>query len=444
MTLLEKAVQAVGRASTPGAEVEVYMVEGAERGIEYKEGALDGIQETLQAGTGLRLLKNGRQAFACCPGADPEVIPELLERALAQIDHLPEDEHRSLPAPEKAAPNGLSETLWDPTLFQVSLSSAEPLLKEMEAEALKDKRVTKVMRLGYGESRGEVAIANSRGMACVERGTHASVGLSVAAEVGGDLQIGSASDSRRHFADLDFNLAGRQAAERALALLNGKKPPTKRRSIVLDPWAAPEFLELLASALCADQIQRGKSMLAGKLGAPVAASMVSLVDDPLRPKGPASSLFDDEGVPARRKTLVKDGILKDYFYDVYTGRREGKPSNGSASRPSFRGVPSPGSSNFFIEPGAISREELIAGTFDGVLVLEVMGMHTADPISGEFSVGLSGVAIENGRLTHAVKGSMLSGNILDLMKNVDAIANDLTFYGSLGSPTIRVADLTVA
>ena len=94
--------------------------------------------------------------------------------------------------------------------------------------------------------------------------------------------------------------------------------------------------------------------------------------------------------------------------------------------------------------GSMSREKLIGDTKDGLLVFEVLGMHTADPVSGEFSVGLSGIAIENGQLTHGVRGAMLSGSLLELLERVDAVADDLTFYGRLATPTFRVSDMTVA
>src|SRR6185436_2833894 len=115
--------------------------------------------------------------------------------------------------------------------------------------------------------------------------------------------------------------------------------------------------------------------------------------------------------------------------------KEGRASNGAAGRASYRGTPAPSSSNLYLEPGAISRDELIAETREGLLVFEVMGMHTTDPVSGEFSVGISGIAIENGRLTHGVRGAMLAGNVLQMLERVDAVADDLTFYGRLAAPT---------
>ncbi|MDD5657081.1 MAG: metallopeptidase TldD-related protein, partial [Elusimicrobia bacterium] len=138
------------------------------------------------------------------------------------------------------------------------------------------------------------------------------------------------------------------------------------------------------------------------------------------------------------------GVLKDYFYDTYTAAKDGRPGNASAGRGSYKGLPSPTHSNFYLAPGRATREELIAGTADGVLIMEIMGMHMADPISGEFSVGVSGLAISGGRLGQPVRKAMISGNLLDVLAGIDGVADDLTFYGSLGAPTFRVAQINVA
>jgi PmbA protein len=171
---------------------------------------------------------------------------------------------------------------------------------------------------------------------------------------------------------------------------------------------------------------------------------VTFVDDPRRPAGMASSLFDDEGCPTRKKVMIENGVVREYFYDAYTANREGRASNACAGRGSYRGLPSPGSSNFYLAPGKTKREELMAQTKDGLLVLDIMGMHMADPISGEFSVGVSGLAVSGGAATHPVKSAMISGNLVELLDRVDLVADDLTFYGSLGAPTFRVSSMTVA
>lgn len=434
-----------------GVEAELYLSRDHERSVELREGRLDGIQESSSEGAGLRVLSGGRVGFASAGGLGLEAVQRLFKNVLFQLDHLEPDPHKTFAAPvvsttgAGAGDAALEAGLWDESLFGETWDKIIPRLKEMEPAALgADKRLQSVLRLGYGESRGEVVIASTKGVSTFERGGAASVGLSVLSREDGEVQVGSAFQSARRKERLDFLKTAREAGWRSAALLGGRKLPGGRRSVILDPWVAGEFLDLIVGLLCADQVQRGKSLLAGKLGRKIASESVTFIDDPRRPEGLASSLYDDEGLPTRAKTMIEKGVVRDYFYDTCTASRESRATNASAGRDSYTGLPSPGSSNFYLAPGAVTREKLLSDTKDGVLVLDVMGMHMVDPISGELSVGISGLAVQDGRITHAVKGAMLSGNLIELLERVDAVADDLTFYGSMGAPTFRIADMTVA
>ena len=444
--LAERSLEWLRSQGADDVEAELYLSRSQERGVELRAGCLDGVQETSSEGAGLRLLCQGRMGFASAGGIGLETVQALYGKVRLQLPHLEPDPHKALPAAAACAPDGgLAASLWDESLFRRDWDEIVPRLKAMEAEVLaRDARIRSVLRLGYGESRGEVVIASTRGVVTWERASSASVGLSALSAEGGEVQVGSAFQSARKEANLDFGKAAREAAWRTTALLGGRKLEGGRRAVLFDPWVAGEFLDLIAGLLCADQVQRGKSLLAGKLGEKVASGLVTFVDDPRRPGGVASSLYDDEGCPTRPKTMMEAGLLRDYFYDATTAGKDGRRSNASAGRSSYKGLPGPGSSNFYLVGGGMSREDLISDTKDGILVLDVMGMHMVDPISGELSVGVSGLAVRDGRLAHPVKGAMISGNLMELLERIDAVADDLTFYGAMGSPTFRVADLTVA
>lgn len=443
-TIADELLKRVRRRLPRGCEAELYLARGRERGIEMRDGRPETIQESCDEGVGLRVIRKGRTGFAYAAALSAKSLDAVMAQALAQLPHAPPDEYRVLAAPSAETERQAPE-LADPTLLQGSLEDQMPRLREMEEIALDSEPLVKrVFRLGFGEGFGETVIVNTLGIRASESGTHCSVGLAVSAEKDAQVQIGSGSSSARFYADLDFKQAAREAARRAAVLIDSRKLPTGRRAVLFDPWVAAEFLEIVAGALSADEVQRGKSLFAGKLGKKVASPLVRFVDDPLRRRGLASSRFDDEGVPTRRKLLVDEGVLKEFFYDTHSANKEARASNGSAGRASYRGTPEPSSTNFYLEPGKIGRDALIGDTKDGILVFEVMGMHTTDPVSGEFSVGLSGIAIENGRLTHGVRGAMLAGNVLQMLDRVDAVADDLIFYSRLAAPTFRIPDLTVA
>lgn len=442
----ERALEAARRAA-PGFAVEVYAARGRERALERKEGRPEQAFESAEEGLGLRLADGGRMAFVCGGGLSPETAADLARRARAQLPLMQADPARVLPAavPPGRGPDGLAATLEDPEAFSRPLSELAPRLDAAAADARRaHKGVKTVLHAGYSESFSEVAVVSSAGVRAYERGSSAGVGFSMAAAAGAELQVGSGSRAARRAADLDWAAAAADAAFRASVLLGAKKLPGKKRDVLFDPWVAGDVLDLLAGPLSAEAVQRGRSLFRGRLGRRVASSAVTLTDDPHRPGGLGSALFDDEGLPTRRKTMVERGMLREFFYDSYTAARDGRASNASASRGGYRGLPGPSPTNLILEPGKLSREALLEGTKDGILVFEIMGMHTADPVSGELSVGVSGVAVRRGGIAHGIKGAMLSTNVLALFGAVDAVADDLVSYGSLSAPTFRAAGLQVS
>lgn len=443
-SLGERALERLKRKD-PSAEAEIYLSRVMDRGLELREGRLETKHESVEEGVGLRVFKDGRAGFAFCVGLELEKIQEQAERVLEQLPFLSPDPHKVLPGPAEAPRSDIAGSLFDAGLLDAPAEERLDAMRRVEAATMAaDRRLKRVLRVGYGESRGAVAILNSKGLTATEEGTSCGISVSAVAEAEGEVQVGSAASSARRYADLDFSKLGKEAAFRTVSLLASRKLPTARRAVVFDPWVAGELLELIAGMLSADSVQRGRSLLAGKIGKRVGSALATFIDDPLRAGGVASSLYDGEGVPTRRKVPIEAGVVREYFYDSASASKDGVASNGSAGRASFKGLPSPGSSNFYLAPGKTSRDALIKDTKDGILVLELMGMHTADPVSGEFSVGLSGVEISGGALGSGVRGAMVSGNLLDLLDRLDAVADDLSFFSSAASPTFRVRDLTVA
>ncbi len=434
------------RSQSVETQAELYLSRGEERAVSRREGERDGVEVSESAGAGVRVVRDGRVGFAAAGGADIDAIKTLYARAVEQLPHAEPDPRRVLAGPQAnpAGDDGLAATLWDDALFTASWETVEASLREAEAAAKAQRGVAKIMRVEYAESRGTVVIAGTSGLFASERGGSASVSLVVAAEDGASVQLGEGYRAERRAAALDFAAAGREAGQRASSLLGARRAKGGKRAVLFEPWVGIEFLELLAELLAADEIQGGRSLLAGKLGKNVASPLVTLRDDPRRPGGLGSSLFDDEGLPTCDKTMIERGVLREFFHDSYSAARDGLAPNGCAFRGDYSSLPGPGASNLYLAPGTATREALIADTKAGLLVAEVLGMHMVDPVSGSFSVGVSGLSIENGRLTRPVKGAMLSGNLLDLLSRVDGVACDLTFQGSLGAPTFRVSSLDVA
>jgi PmbA protein len=432
------------RAKSPATQAEVYLGRGSDRALARRDGVRDGVEIAESLGAGVRVIRDGRVGFASAGGADPEILRGLWQRATEALPHAAAEPGRSLPGAGKEKADAVfAASLWDESLFSRSWEDLESRLVAAEAAASAGGKA-RVLRSELAEGRGEVVVANTLGVLSRERGGSASVSVSSAAEDKGETQVGDGYRGARRFDALDPAAAGAEAARRALAGVGARRTRAGRRAVVFEPWVAVEFLEVLADLLSAEEIQGGRSLLAGRVGASVASSLVTLRDDPRRPGGPASARFDDEGVPTRDKALIERGVLREIFHDSATAARDGVPSNGCAYRGDWSGLPGPGPSNLFLAPGPLTRESLIAGTKDGLLILEVLGTHMVDPVSGEFSVGVSGLEISAGAVGRPFKGAMLAGNLLEMLSRVDAVADDLIFHGSFGAPTFRVSALDVA
>lgn len=445
LELMARDAVAWMKTRSSGTQAEVFLSKGEERSLSRREGRRDGVEASESAGAGVRVVRDGRVGFAAAGGAGLEELKELYGRAVEQLPHAEAEARRVLPGPLEAAPDeALAASLWDESLFTAPWEAVEARLQEAEAAAKAQPRVARIMRVEYTESRGSVVVAGTSGLFASERGGSASVSLVAAAEDGAEVQLGEGYRSERKAAALDFAAAGREAGLRASSLLGARRLKGGKRAILFEPWIGVEFLELLAELLSADEVQGGRSLLEGKLGLAVASPLVTLRDDPRLPGGLGSSRFDDEGVPTRDKAMLEKGVLREFFHDSFSAARDGVPSNGCAYRGSYASLPGPGAANFYLAPGDTPREALIAGTKSGLLVAEVLGMHMVDPVSGAFSIGVSGLAIEKGAITGPAKGAMLSGNLLDLLARVDGVASDLTFQGSLGAPTFRVSSLDLA
>jgi PmbA protein len=213
---------------------------------------------------------------------------------------------------------------------------------------------------------------------------------------------------------------------------------------ILDSHVAGEILGVLAPSFLAESVQKGKSILKGKLGERIFSPIIRIRDNGILEGGMATTPFDGEGVPCQDTLLVGDGVLGAFLYDSYCGRKDGCASTGNASRGGVRGLPHMGVNNFYLENGSTSAVDLMSGITRGILLTDVIGMHTANPISGDFSVGASGFLIENGIVTRPVKGVAIAGNIMDLFAKVEAVGDDRRFFGSVASPSLRIESLDVS
>ena len=422
---------------------EIMVSQSRDLTIEAKGGKLDAFRCAEPFGVAVRLLCGQGLGFSFSTTLDPEALSRMVEGALVAARMQTPDPGHSLPSPHARYPE--LPGLYDPELS--SISEDLKIARALDLERLvlgRDPRLKRVRKCSYGESVYGTLIRNSHGLSAGYRGSYVSCSVSAVAEGDGDSQIGWDFGFSNSFSGIDPERIADGASRKATALLGARTIPTMRCQVVLDNHVATDLLEVLAPSFLGENVQKGKSLFGAKLGERVFSDLVTVRDLGLLPGGMGSAPCDGEGVPQQDTTLVTGGVLEAFLFDCYWGKRMGGASTGNAVRGGVKGVPRMGVHNLCIEPGEADLETLVAGVRRGVLITDVMGVHTANPISGDFSVGASGFYLEGGAVLHPVKGIALAGNLLELFKGVDMVGSDLRFFGSVGSPALRIGELDVS
>jgi PmbA protein len=421
---------------------EAFIRSSTSTSIEVKAQKVDAFDRARDVGAGLRVLVGGRMGFSYTTDLSDHAITSLARSALTNAQNIEPDPFHSIP--EKPAAKYQTITMYDPELVALTEKEKIDRVMAMEREAFGvDQRIKRIRKVSASFSKSETLIMNSHGAEVSYRGTAAMSSIEVVAEDKGESQAGSDFDVKRYYRKLEIEEVGRRAARKALDLLGARHLDSVKAAVILDAEVAGDFLSIMASGFSAEGVQKKRSLFINKLGTEVAAPLITVYDDGLLAEGLGSAPSDDETVPTKKKTVIDKGRLAMFLYNTYTANKDKTVSTGNGMRGGFKGMPGVGVTNLYIEPGTQSLEELISATGSGLYVTEVMGAHTANHISGDFSVGATGFWIEKGKKVYPVREITIAGNILDLMKNIDAVGSDLRFSGRIGSPSLRVKNLSI-
>jgi PmbA protein len=249
--------------------------------------------------------------------------------------------------------------------------------------------------------------------------------------------------AERHLEKLESPEAiGRTAATRTLRRLGARKVPTCEVPVVFEPEMSATLLRHLAGAVSGYALYKGTSFLLGKLGEKIAPACVSVYDDGTLTGALGSRPFDAEGVPTRRTAVVEAGVLRSYLFDCYSARKLDSQTTGNAAR-SVADAPHVGPTNFFLAPGEATPDEIIRSVPEGLYVTELMGFGV-NPVTGDYSRGASGLWIERGALGYPVEEITIAGNLLQMLRDIEMVGNDLRLNRTVAAPTIKIARMTVA
>ena len=430
-----------------GVELEVFIQENRGLTVKAFRGEVEGLRYSHSRGVGVRAVSRGRLGYAYCTGLGWDDGRKAIEEAAANCRYSTPDEHNLLPQAGEYCGQELG--IYDMETEETDSGRKVEMALELESLTLsRDARICQVETAVYADTIARVAVANTAGLAGFYRSSDCYCYVFPIAREGDEYQTGFSFDQGVKPSDLDLARVADEASERALCLLGSRSRPSRRSTLILDSFVAAEFMGMLAAALSAEAVLKGRSFLAGKVGAAVADPMVTVVDDGLLKGGPSTAPFDDEGVPSQRKELISEGVLLGYLHNTYTASRAGVASTGNASRGSFRDRPRVGASNIFLKPGRGSRADVMRQVGDGVLVLQVVGAHAgANPVNGEISLGALGLEIKDGEPVRPLREITLAGKALDFLRDTVAVGGDLRFLpfeGSLGAPTVAIENVMIA
>lgn len=426
-----------------GGEAELHVARSRSRRYEAREGRLDTIAFSDTLTLGLRVFRGGRMGFSYGFLGDEADVARMVEEALFCAGSSDPDDAYGLPDGAAAVP-GPDPFLYDPAGESVIEEEKGDFARSLEAMVMaRDPRMKRVRTAALHDSVTEISLSNSRGVARERRESRTFAHVETVAEEGGEGQTGYGFGFARSLRGLAAASIAGEGADRALRMLGAVRPKSGSFRAVLENGAAAELLEVLAPSFLAPQVAKGKSMLAGKIGFRVASDAVSVADDPLDPAGSGAEPFDGEGTPARRREVIASGTLRAFLADAFWGRKIGTGTTGSCRRPGAKQPPTVGVSNLCVSPGAHPLQSLLEAAGEGILLTEFLGIHTADPVSGDFSVGASGMRIANGTLAEPLHGFAVSGNVLDLLGKVERAGSDFRWFGGIGAPSLLVERIAV-
>ena len=440
---LEFARSGLAKARQMGADhAEVFVVKNRSPEIEIKDDSLDQIKQSENQGVGLRVIKGNRQGFSFSSDFRSSAVDKMVTQAIANSTY--NDEEPALYFPEQGRYYPQPD-LYDAATGAHTMEEKIELAKEAARQAkVYDSRVKSIERSGYEEGEIEMWLANSHGLSLYQKGSFCGLFALALSEQDGEQQSGYGMNSCISYGDLSPEEAGKMAGRRAVQLLGASQVKSGVMDLVLEPLIAMQMMGIISSCFSGEAVLKNKSFLAGKLGEVVASRELTLIDDGTMPGRLGSASFDGEGTAAQRTVLLENGVLKNYLYDCLSAKKAGAVSTGNGMRGSYKGVPHIGTSNYYLEAGSLSPEQLIGSVEKGIYVTEILGAHTANPVSGDFSFGASGILIEHGKLSHPVRGITIAGNFQQLLQKISGIGSDLTFYGSQGAPTVRISDISVS
>ena len=445
LTLAEKAITF---GSKKVDQIEILLQDNYEIGCEVVLGQVNKASKSQEAGVSIRVVTKNQMGSAFTNKLNEETIEESVKRAIAAANASTPDETWKDFAP-KSKYTKLTGT-WDGSIPEKDPSVFVELSTKMTKDIQERDSSIIIGELGTGGFFGWTAYANSNGISIADRGTgvYAYAVLVAPTESGMTPSVWSVDVNRDFKLDTDYVV--NNTVNDVLLAKKHAKGETGSGTVVFEASALGLLLAYaFMPSIKGENVVRGKSQLVYKKGEAIASEALSFTDDGLYKGGYASALFDGEGVPQQKTSIIEKGKLRSFLWNNYWANRQGETSTGNASRNLRTGVVETAPTNMVVPGGKRSFEDMLSEIKSGYLIKGLQGAHSSNQETGDYSVvGNPAFRIIDGELTGAVHGLMLAGNAFELIKKVDVVGSDIRSFlvgpgGSLIAPTIQFSDIQV-
>jgi PmbA protein len=413
-------------------QVAVKIYDSRSSNIEIRDQNIDTLKESNRAGLTIDLYVDKKYSSNSTNRLKKEDLFKFVDDNVAATRFLAEDEFRILPDPALYYKgNGPDLNVFDPKMDQVEAKTKIDLAMNALNEAYKkDERIVSVTS-DYGDGISNEIMITSNGFKGDQKNTWVSMSVSVSLKTDTGRPVDYWYENNIFADKLIKKDIGKKALEKAIQKINPSKIASGKYTVVIDNRVSANLLYPVFNALNGYSLYQKQSFLVDKIGKPVASPLLSVVDDPFVPSGPASRLYDSEGLALVKRPVIENGVLKTYYIDTYYGRKlKMDPTSGD-------------STNFIFTLGKRNREQMIADVKKGVLITGFIGGN-CNGTTGDFSYGIEGFVIENGKLGHPINEMNITGNMTDFWFNLAEMGNDIRESDSIRIPSIMLKNVDLS
>ncbi|OGI12349.1 MAG: hypothetical protein A2Y40_03505 [Candidatus Margulisbacteria bacterium GWF2_35_9] len=426
---------------------DIFYLNDQSRQISLRNSEVEDFTESLENGFAIRLLHENRISMVFGNNFEKDKVLKTIENAKFILKMMSPDNHFSMN--KMIHPAKLTDSDKDWSFFDVGISDKVSKLKYLENKVFSEhKSISKVEHLGFSESYSNMYYRTKFSDIHEEESLVYGFDADVIAEDGNEAESGSDFSYKLCFKDIDLDALGKSVAYNAYSMLHAKPLKSNAYKVVFRNDVVASFLSFFIDLFSAENIQNKKSILDDKIGQKIAASTLNLIDDGVLKDGLGTIAFDGEGTTSKATTLIKDGVLNHFLYNLKAASKDNTESTGNGLRGSYYSIPVIRPTNLILSPGQYSYQDLFSSSGEDILIINsVMGMHTSNRVNGDFSLGATGYLMRNGELVSSVKQFTIAGNFIDLLTRIAKIGNDVESFpygGNILTPSLLFNSISVS